>query len=214
VSALSFVVLDARVEPYAVQPTIVLRLQVTAPEGTTVHAVALQCQIRIEPQRRRYGAEEAQHLGELFGEPARWGETMRPFLWTHVATTLPGFRGTTVVDLPVPCTYDMEIAGTKYLHALAPDGDVPLLLLFSGTTFARDGRSEVSVTPLAWHEDASFLLPIGVWRDVMDRYFPNSGWVTVSRPVLDALARFKAGRALATWDQTLEALLKDAGEAT
>ena len=68
------------------------------------------------------------------------------------------------------------------------------------------------MTPVAWHEDATFRLPVELWREMMDRYFPNGGWVTVSRPVLDSLARFKARRALATWDQTLEVLLKEAGE--
>ncbi len=111
----------------------------------------------------------------------------------------------------MPCTYDMEVAGTKYLHALADGSEVPLLLLFSGTSFARRGTA-MSVAPVAWHEDATYRLPMAVWRDVMDRYFPNSGWLTVSRPVLDALSRFKTSRALITWDQTLEALLKDAGE--
>ena len=212
-NTLSFEVVGARVEPYAVQPTITLELGVTASEGLLVHAVALQCQIRVEPQRRRYTPDEAVHLVELFGEPSRWGETMRPFLWTHVNTTVAGFTGSTVVELAVPCTYDMEVAGTKYLHALAPNGEIPLLLLFSGTMFARDGTAAgVSVTPVAWHEDASFRLPTRLWRDMMDRYFPNGGWVNVSRPVLASLARFKTRRALATWDQTLEALLKEAGE--
>jgi Family of unknown function (DUF6084) len=211
VSSLSFEVVGAKAEPYAVQPTIGLCLRLTAPAGEAVHAVALQCQIRIEPQRRRYQPGEEERLIELFGAPARWGETLRPFLWTHVATTVPGFVGTTEVDLLVPCTYDMEIAGTKYLHALADGSEIPLVLLFSGTTFARNGTG-MSVAPVAWHEEAAYRLPVQVWRDMMDLYFPNSGWVTVSRPVLDALGRFKAARALATWDHTLEVLLKEAGE--
>ena len=45
-----------------------------------------------------------------------------------------GFAGETEVDLPVACTYDFEVAAAKYLHALG-DGEVPLLLLFSGTVF-------------------------------------------------------------------------------
>ena len=80
----------------------------------------------------------------------------------------------TEIDLAVPCTYDIEVAGTKYLHALADDGDVPLVLLFSGTTFSarRDGLQRRAG---AWHEEASYRLPVRVWRDVMDLYFPNSG---------------------------------------
>ena len=210
-SAITFEVTDATAERYAVQPTIALRLRVVAPVDEAVHAIALQCQIRIEPQRRRYDAGEEERLAELFGTPSRWGETLRPFLWTHVGTTVAGFVGATEIDLHVPCTYDMEIAGTKYLHALTDGSEIPLVLLFSGTAFARSG-SAMSVTPVAWHEEASYRLPVRVWREMMDLYFPNSGWITVSRPVLDALGRFKAARALPTWDHALEALLKEAGE--
>ena len=210
---LSFAVVGARAEQYAAQPTIALRLRVTAPEGTVVHAVALQCQIRIEPQLRRYSPAEEEQLGDLFGETSRWGETLRPFLWTHIGVVLPGFTGSSEVDLHVPCTYDMEIASTKYLHGLAADGEIPLVVLFSGTTFVRDGGA-VHVTPVAWHEEAKYRLPVSVWREMIDRYFPNSGWVTVSRPVLDALSRFRSDRALATWDQALEALLEEAGRDT
>ena len=54
----------------------------------------------------------------------------------HCAAMVQGFTGTTEVDLPMPCTYDFEVTGSKYLHALR-DGFVPLLLLFSGTVFTR-----------------------------------------------------------------------------
>ncbi len=210
-SELSFDVIGARAEPYAVQPTITLQLWADA-GYEVVHAIALQCQIRIEPQRRHYADQEAESLIELFGTRDRWGKTLRPFLWTHVSSTVAGFTGSTEIALAVPCTYDMEVAATKYLHALADDGDVPLVLLFSGTMFRRDG-DRLSVTPIAWHVETSYRLPVTVWREMMDMYFPNSGWVMVSRPILDELARFKTSRALVTWDETLEVLLKEAGEA-
>lgn len=210
-SSLAFEVVGATAERFAAQPTITLRLRITETTGATVHAIALQCQIRIEPHRRRYDGDEQERLVELFGEPSRWGETLHPFFWANVATTVARFSGSTEIDLFVPCTYDMEVAGTKYVHALADNGELPLILLFSGTTFTHS-ESGMSVMPVAWNEEASYRLPVTEWRAMMDRYFPNSGWVTLGRPVLDALARFKAGRALATWDQTIETLLKEAGE--
>jgi hypothetical protein len=211
-SALTFEVLDARAEPYAAVPTIMFRLRVTESSGTPVHAVALRCQIRIEPNLRRYNHDEETRLVEVFGEPPQWGQSLKPFLWTHVATTITGFDGSTEIDLPVTCTYDLEVAGTKFFHSL-DDGEIPLVLLFSGTTFAR-GEAGLSVAPVAWHEEASYRLPVGVWRDMMDLYFPNSGWLMVSRDTLDALTRFKAARALPTWDHVVEQLLKEAGEET
>ncbi len=208
-TSIGFEVIDARAEPHAATPTIVFRLSATEANGLVVHTLALRCQIRIEPQRRRYSEEEEDRLFELFGETPRWGDSLRPFPWTHVSTTLGGFSGHTEFDLPVECTYDFEVAGAKYLHSLS-EGDIPLLLLFSGTVFTR-GESGFSAEPIAWDREASYRMPASVWRQVMDLYFPNSGWVRVARDTLDELQRFKSERALATWDQTFELLLKQAG---
>jgi Family of unknown function (DUF6084) len=211
VTSLSFEVVGARPEPFAVEPTLLLELRILEADGRPVHAVALRCQIRIEPQRRRYDPVAEEGMVELFGETSRWGESLRPFLWTHVATVVPSFTGSTVVDLPVTCTYDFEVASTKYLHALG-DGVVPLALCFSGTAFTADG-SGFRATPVSWDQDAVFDLPISVWRTTMDRYFPDSGWIRVQRSTLDRVSRFRAERALPTWDLTLEQLLKEAGAA-
>jgi hypothetical protein len=209
-TTLTFEVLDAHPEPHAAVPTIMLRMRITEPSGATVHAIALRCQIRIEPQRRHYTADEEARLYELFGDPPRWGDSLHPFLWTHLATTVTSFTGSTEVDLPIECTYDFEVAAAKYLHALG-DGEIPILLLFSGTVFTK-GQSGFSVEPVAWDVEAPFRLPVAVWRGAMDLYFPNSGWIRVGRDTLDALQRFKSERALPTWDQAFEQLLKQAGE--
>ncbi len=204
---LSFSVLNARAEPYAAVPTINLRLSVASSVPEPVHAVALRCQVRIEPQRRRYDSGEEERLEELFGDTPRWGDTLRPFLWTHLATTLTGFTGVTEVDLPLPVSYDFEVAGAKYLHSLG-DGEVPLVLLFSGTVFSR-GNSGFSAQPVPWHAEASYRMPVKVWRDVMVMYFPNSGWLRLPCETIDRLSRRKVEWALATFDQTIETLLKE-----
>ena len=208
-TTLAFEVVGSRAEPHAAVPTIMLRLAVEEADGFSVHALALRCQIRIEPQRRRYTPEEESRLYELFGETPQWGDSLRPFLWTHVSTTIGRFDGGTEFDLPVECTYDFDVAGAKYLHALA-EGEIPLLLLFSGTVFTR-GESGFSAEPLSWSLEASHKMPVSVWRAMMDQYFPNSGWIRVQRDTLDTLQRFRAHRGLPTWDQAFEQLLKEAG---
>jgi hypothetical protein len=210
VTSLSFAVVGARAEPYAAVPTLVLRLRVTEADGQPIHAAALRCQLMIEPQRRRYEAAEEDRLLEMFGETPRWGDTLRPFLWTQLSAMVTGFTGATEIDLPVPCTYDFDVAAAKYLHALA-QGVIPVLLLFSGTVFSK-GATGFSAEPVAWHEEASYRLPVSVWRDVMDLYFPDAGWLRVRRATIDALQRFKAARALPSWDDVVEQLLKEAGE--
>jgi hypothetical protein len=202
---LGFGVLDVVPEPYAATPNLLFKLRVTEASGQTVHAIALRCQLRIEAQRRRYGPAEEPGLADLFGPPERWGTTVKPLLWTHVSTMVRGFTGSLDFELPVQCSYDLEVVATKYLHALA-DGDIPVVLLFSGTVFTRGGAG-FGVEQVPWHLEARHQLPVRVWRDLMDLYYPNSGWLRLQRETLDALVRFKATRSLPTWEETFQTLL-------
>jgi len=188
----------------------VLRLRLSEVTGERIHTIALRCQIRIEPQLRRYGPQEAERLADLFGETSRWSDTLKPLQFTNLSVMVGGFTGATEFDLPVPCTYDFEVVAAKYLHSL-DDGEVPLLLLFSGTVF-RKGETGFAVEQVPWHKEASYRLPVRVWREMMDLYFPNSAWIRVRRDTLDALQRFKSREALPSWDDALEALLEQAGE--
>ena len=203
-------VLDSRVEPNAAVPTLVFRLAITETTGTPVHAILLRSQIRIEPQRRRYTSAEEHRLLELFGQQSQWGDSLRPFLWTHVSTTTGGFDGSIEVDLPVPCSYDFDVAANKYLHALG-DGEIPLVLLFNGTVFSRrDGV--VAVQPVPWHVEANYRLPVKQWRDLMDAYFPGGGWLRLSRETIDKLMRYKAEQALGSFDQVIDKLIDGSPE--
>ncbi len=208
-TALAITVVSGAPDPYAAAPTLLLRLRLETPETEPVHAMVLKAQIRIEPQRRRYSADEEARLLELFGEAPQWAESLRPFLWTHVTTTVAEFTGTTEIDLPVPCTYDFEVAAAKYLHSLG-DGEIPLVLLFNGTIFSyRDGG--LVVQPVAWNVEAEHRLPVSAWRATMDTFFPDSGWIRLRRDTIDALTRYKADRALTSWEDAFERLLKEAG---
>lgn len=209
---LVFDCVDVRPERYAAAPTLNFRLRIAETTGTRVEAIALRCQIRIEPQRRRYSASQQERLRDLFGEPGRWGETLQPFQFVTVSTMVPAFDGSIESDLPVTCTYDMEVASGAYFHAL-DDGEVPLLLLFSGTVFGRGDGGRVVVDQVPWHQECAYRLPAATWRHLMDAYFPNSAWLRLHRDTVGALGRFKSRNALATWDDTMTALLERAEDA-
>ncbi|SFR02541.1 hypothetical protein SAMN04488564_102131 [Lentzea waywayandensis] len=190
---------------YAAVPGLTLRLRVVERSGAPVEAVALRCQIRIEPQRRTYSAGEAQRLSDLFGDTGRWTKTLKPVSFATLSTMVPGFTGSTFVDLDVPCTYDLEVASTKYFNAL-DNGQIPLLLLFSGTVFgSQNGNLRVWQVP--WSNEASFALPVSVWRETVDLHFPGSAWLRVRRDTMDALQRFRSEHAFATWDDAMTAML-------
>ena len=206
---LAFDCIGARVDRYAVVPSLSLILRISETSGQRVEAIALRCQIRIEPARRRYSGVEAERLNDLFGDTERWADTLKPMQFSTVATMVPGFSGACEVDLPVPFTYDLEVGSARYFDSLEA-GEIPLLLLFSGTVFTlTDGRMQVQQVP--WSKEAAYRLPVSVWREAIDAHFPNSAWIKMSRQTLEDLQRFKSAYALPTWDMTLEALLARAG---
>ena len=200
----------ATAERYAATPTVTFSLTITERSGVRVHAIALRCQIRIEPHRRRYTAAEAQRLHDLFGDPSRWAETVKPIQLATVTVMVPTFTAVTEIDVPVPVTYDLEVASARYLQGL-DDGTIPLIMLFSGTVFlATEEGFSVELVP--WSAEATYRMPVSVWRDLVDAHFPGRAWLPLGRETLDALAEFKARHALPTWDATLGALLDRARE--
>lgn len=207
---LSFDCVGGRAERYSAMPAFVLTLRISETSGQRIDAIALRCQIRIEPQRRRYTDVEAERLADLFGETSRWADTLRPLQLTTVSLMVPGFSGSTEIDVPVLCGYDLEIASTKYFNAL-DSGETPLLLLFSGTVFTT-AEHRLSVQQVPWSKETSYRLPASVWRQAVDVHFPNSAWIRMSSETLDALQRFKSSRALPTWDSVVTALLAEAAE--
>lgn len=117
------------------------------------------------------------------------------------------FTGETETDLVVPCTYDMDIAATRYLDALT-DGEVPLLMLFSGTAFT--GTGGFRVEPVPWDREASFRMPVATWREMIEQHFPGCGWIRLPDDTMDALLAYRSRHALPSWEATLKALLADA----
>ena len=201
---LTFTIAGADPVAYAAVPQLAFRLGITS--DAPIRNLMLQCQLQIEPVRRRYAPEEQQRLVDLFGEPSRWGETVKTMLWTHVPLNVTSFDAKTAVDIVVPCTFDFNVAVTKYLHGL-DDGEIPLRFLFSGSVFFDDADGRLQITQLSWNSEAEYRLAVSVWRRMMDLHYPNSAWLSLRRDLFDRLLQFKADHGLATWEQTLERLL-------
>jgi Family of unknown function (DUF6084) len=201
----TFSVLDIAARPYAAAPELTARLRVENASGMPVHAIALHCQVRIEPQRRGYDLDDEEGLRALFGDRERWPQTLRPFQWMQCNATVQGFTGSTEVDLALPCTYDFDVTGSRYLHAVGT-GSVPLVLMFSGTAFTR-GTTGFAVEQVPWDSEARFEMPVQVWRDMMESYFPRSGWIRLEHDVLAALGDYRSRHGLVSWEETVTRLL-------
>jgi hypothetical protein len=203
---LEFGIEGAEVAEFAAVPSLLFKLRIENLEGEPVRSVALNAQVRIAASRRHYEAEEQERLLELFGEPGRWKDTLRSLLWTHTVVQVPRFSGSTVVDMPVTCTYDLEVVAAKYFHALE-GGEVPLEFLFSGTVFYAGEGGRLQTARISWEKEAEFRLSVRLWKEMMDHYFPNSAWIRLRKDAFDRLHDYKVRKGLPTWEATVESLL-------
>lgn len=204
---LSFQVERAEVVQNSISPLLAFKLRVTtADPEQTIHTVALRCQIQLEVTRRKYTADDQTRLRDLFDEPSRWGQTLKNLLWTHASIVVPSFKGTTVADVPVPCTFDFNVAATKYFDGLS-SGEVPICLQFSGTVFYANADGSLQVAPISWDKEARFKLPVQVWRDMMESYYPNSAWLCLHKDAFDRLYQYKVRHGIPTWEEVLESIV-------
>lgn len=205
---LDFTIEDVKVEPHAMSPQLVFGLRVV--NGTpdlAILNVMLNCQLRIEPAGRAYGGAEHERLSDLFGAPERWGQTLQTFLWTHASVSIPAFDAECVVGLRAPCSFDFNVAATKYFEGLQ-DGGVPVSFLFSGSVFYRDEDDRMQIGQIDWSKENRFRLPVAVWRGMMERHYPHSAWLCLGREAFDALYRYKRLHGFPTFDQALQALIE------
>ncbi|MBV8431228.1 MAG: hypothetical protein JO244_08705 [Solirubrobacterales bacterium] len=205
-----FAVIGARAVRYAATPTLALDLQVSESTGRPVYMMALTIQLMIEPARRRYDEATRQRLAELFGPPERWAVTTRSLVWAQLDVLVPAFTGSTTVTVPITCSYDFELAAAKYLYSL-PDGEAPLALHFNGTIYypRDDGALQMVLVP--WNKSIDFRMPVSVWRETVEHYYPNTNWIALRSQTLVALQQAKLDRGLATLDACVQALLDQAG---
>jgi hypothetical protein len=202
---LSFSIENVAPVARAATPQLGFSVRVTNSQPDSVQSIALSVQVQIEPVRRRYTAEEQEHLRDLFGEPERWSQTLHPLLWSNVNLTVPGFTGSTLVEVPVPCTFDFNVAMTKYVYGLEA-GELPTTLLFSGTMFYHGGVA-LQIAKVPWDREASYRVPVRAWKEMMDFYYPNHAWIALRRDVFERLCEYKSRYGIASWEQTLERML-------
>ena len=210
-SALAVTVLDAVPSAQTAAPGIVFRLRLENILSCRIHALGLRCHVQIDPRTRKHSPDEQSRLYELFGSAQQWERALRPVTWAHASTVVPSFDRQIEIDLPVACTYDLEVASAKYLHAIRT-GYVPLTFAFSGTSFSLTDRSSLTIQPVPWDVEASFRMPSTVWRAAMDQFFPGGGWLRLKRDTIDRLQAFRGQQAMLSWDEAIGLLLNRGAE--
>ncbi len=203
---LRIAVTDVRAVPHSAAPTLSFTVSVDDDSGREVFMAGLTVQVQIEPAKRTYDAESKEKLTELFGDPHRWTTTAQRMHWTTEALLIPSFTGSTTAKLEILCNYDVELAAAKYFHSVS-EGEIPLAFHFNGSVYyaAEGGRLQVLQVP--WDTAADFRMPVSVWTEMIDSYYPYRGWIPVHRDTLDAVQRLKARLGSPTFDAALTQLL-------
>lgn len=201
-----FTILSAEPIEYSATPGVRFHLHVTEPEGREVYTIALSAQIHIDPARRGYDEATRERLVELFGAPERWGATTHSFQWARVQCLVPSFTGSTAFALEVPCSYDLEVASSKYFDSVN-DSEVPLSFHFNGTVLYRGDDDRLQVVLVPWSCSSRWEMPVAVWKRTIDAHYPGGGWIRLEHETLAAISREKASRGLHSFDATVRDLL-------
>ncbi len=209
---LDFKIIGVEHAAHGLTPLLHFKVGITnTPATETIQSVILQAQIQIQAPGRSYNESEKPKLIDLFGTPDQWGTTLRNRLWTLSNTTVRTFAGSTEAILPVPCSFDLNVAGTKYFYALEGD-EVPLLFLFSGTVFYAAPDGHLQVQQISWEKECIYRMPVSVWKKMMDEHYPNTAFVSLQRDVFDRLNEYKQSAGVSSWEQAIEKLLAEKKE--
>lgn len=207
--ALRFRALGTEASHAYTTPTIELMTEITCDEAYEVRTVTLNVEVRIAAQRRRYDSAEQERLREIFGDASQWGHSLRSLQWMRGSLNVPRFSGSTTVKIPLPCSYDFEVASAKYLSALE-SGEIPVDVFFSGTVFYCGDDGGLLTAMIPWESEVSLRISIATWREAVDAAFPETCWIRFRRSTLTKLEAYRSRQGHGDWDATFEALLAKA----
>lgn len=210
---LAFAVTGVRAVADGWIPLLEFTLEIQSrPECEDVRALLLQIEVHIQPSEgtsRRMLSACPGESSAARGSGVAAGAARR-YRWTHVHTTVPAFAGTIAVPLLVPCSYDLNLAATRWFAACASD-TVELAFEVGGTIIHMGDGAGLQVQPIPCGRDAIFAIPGATWMAMMEQHYPNSAWLYCRRDVIERLHAFKSDGDFDTWEEALEELLAAAG---
>ena len=125
---------------------------------------------------------------------------------------VPSFTGETEFEIQVPCTYDHEVAATKYFGGLG-DGASRCSSTSTGRVFYRSADGRLQMMLLPWDLSVRYELPVATWRGMIDRHYPRAaGSGCGTRRSTDSRRR-SWERGSATFDATVDGAARRATEA-
>jgi len=205
-----FSVVGARAEEHAAAPTVIFSLKVRESSAREIYTIALSAQILVDPTGRGYDAVDREALLDLFGPPDQIVTSLKSLVWARADVLVPSFTEEAIFELPVACTYDLEVASAKYFASL-PDGVAPLDFHFNGSIFYRGEHDRLQLVQVPWSCTARYRMPVAVWREAIATRFAETGWVRLHERTIARLRRRQAERGSPSIDDLLGELLEEDG---
>ena len=56
-------------------------------------------------------------------------------------------------------------------------------------------------------------MPVKVWKDLIDLYYPNSAWLALRKDAFEKLYQYKVRQGIPTWEQAIERALDSVPDA-
>lgn len=201
-------VVGARADEYAAAPTVVFSVRVREPSEREIYTIALSTRVLVDPAGRGYDEEAREALFDLFGPAETMVGALQALVWAQATVVTPSFTGEVTVDVPMPCTYDLEVSTAKYFASL-PDGIAPLDFHFNGTIFYSGEHDRLQIAHVPWACTARYRMPVAVWRQAVAARFAQTGWIRLHDETLDRLRRRQTERAAPSFDALVSQLLEE-----
>ena len=67
----------------------------------------------------------------------------------------------------------------------------------------------LQIEQIPWDREAKFRLPVRVWKEMIDIYYPNTAWLCLRRDIFEKLSQYKMNRGIPTWEETIESIIPD-----
>ena len=65
----------------------------------------------------------------------------------------------------------------------------------------------LQIEQIPWDREAKYRLPVRIWKEMIDIYYPNVAWLCLRRDVFEKLSQYKMDRGIPTWEETLESII-------
>ena len=205
---LSFQVEGVEVVANAATPLLAFKLRLSdANPEQTIHTVALRCQIQLEVTRRKYTAEDQERLARsvwrtqpLGPDPAKSfvdaRQSGRAFVHREQPWSIFPCRVRSIsMWLPPNISTGWRTGKCRFACSSAAPFSMPV----------REGSLQVA--PISWDKEARFKLPVKIWRDMMESYYPNSAWLCLHKDAFDRLYQYKVTHGIPTWEEVLESII-------